>query len=101
MGMAPAYHAPQGVITGRLLYHGTVERFLGSIMAEGLKKCRRHHVHLSHDIDTARKVGARRGKPVVLQVDARAMREQGFTFYLSANGVWLTDSVPAVYLASM
>ena len=83
------------------LYHGTVERFLASIMAEGLKKGKRHHVHLSRDIETARKVGARRGKPVILQVDAGKMRVAGFEFFLSANGVWLTDSVPAGFLTRM
>ena len=81
-----------------ILYHGTVERFLASIMAEGLKKGKRHHVHLSNDMETARKVGARRGKPVILQVDARKMHGQGFKFFLSVNGVWLTDSVPAEFL---
>ena len=81
-----------------VLYHGTVERFLASIMAEGLKKGRRHHVHLSKDVDTARKVGARRGKPVILQVDTGNMHSQGFKFFLSVNGVWLTESVPAVFL---
>lgn len=82
-----------------VLYHGTVERFLVSILAEGLKKGKRHHVHLSKDIETAHKVGARRGKPVILQVDAARMVGQGFTFFLSANGVWLTDFVPAAFLA--
>jgi putative RNA 2'-phosphotransferase len=82
-----------------VLYHGTVERFLASIMAEGLKKGKRHHVHLSKDTETARKVGARRGKPVILQVDARKMHGDGFKFFLSVNGVWLTESVPAVFLA--
>src|SRR6202042_2715848 len=75
-----------------VLYHGTVERFLTPIMAEGLKKGKRHHVHLSKDTQTARKVGARRGKPVILQVDAGQMFRQGFKFFLSVNGVWLTDS---------
>jgi putative RNA 2'-phosphotransferase len=84
-----------------VLYHGTVERFLASIMAEGLKKGKRHHVHLSADIDTARKVGARRGKPVILQVAARKMHEQGIIFFISANGVWLTDSVPAAFLVRL
>jgi putative RNA 2'-phosphotransferase len=81
-----------------VLFHGTVERFLASIMAEGLKKGKRHHVHLSSDTETARKVGARRGKPVILQVNAGKMHSQGFKFYLSVNGVWLTDSVPSVFL---
>ncbi len=82
-----------------VLYHGTVERFLPAILAEGLIKGRRHHVHLSKDVETARKVGARRGKPVVLKVDAGGMHRDGHKFFLSANGVWLTDTVPAGYLA--
>jgi putative RNA 2'-phosphotransferase len=81
-----------------VLYHGTVERFLSSILAEGLKKGKRHHVHLSKDTETARKVGARRGKPVILVVDAGGMYRDGLRFFLSANGVWLTDAVPAGYL---
>jgi putative RNA 2'-phosphotransferase len=81
-----------------VLYHGTVERFLPSILDEGLNKGKRHHVHLSKDVETARKVGARRGKPVILKVDAGRMRRDGHTFYLSANGVWLTDLVPPEYL---
>jgi putative RNA 2'-phosphotransferase len=83
------------------LFHGTVERFLASIMAEGLKKGKRHHVHLSKDTETARKVGARRGQPVLLQVDAGKMHAAGFRFFLSANGVWLTDSVPAAFLTRL
>jgi putative RNA 2'-phosphotransferase len=83
------------------LYHGTVERFLSSIMAEGLKKGKRHHVHLSKEIETARKVGSRRGKPIILHVAASAMHAQGHEFFLSANGVWLTDSVPASFLTRL
>jgi putative RNA 2'-phosphotransferase len=75
-----------------------VERFLPAILAEGLRKGRRHHVHLSADVDTARRVGARRGQPVVLRVDAGAMHAAGFAFLRSANGVWLTDAVPPDYL---
>src|SRR5262249_37625183 len=81
-----------------VLYHGTVERFLASIMAEGLRKGKRHHVHMSLDVETARKVGTRRGKPLILRIDARAMHVQGFSFFVSANGVWLTDAVPSEYL---
>ena len=84
-----------------ILYHGTVERFLMSIMEEGLNKGRRHHVHLSKDVETARKVGARRGKPVVLRIESGRMYRDGHTFYLSSNGVWLTDAVPPEYLARM
>ncbi len=81
-----------------VLYHGTVERFLVSIMDGGLNKGKRHHVHLSKDIETVRKVGARRGKPVLLQVDAGRMHREGFKFIVSANGVWLTEAVAAIYL---
>jgi putative RNA 2'-phosphotransferase len=84
-----------------VLLHGTVERFIASIMAEGLKKGKRHHVHLSTNVETARKVGARRGKPIILRVDAAGMDGQGYKFFLSANGVWLTESVPANFLTRM
>jgi putative RNA 2'-phosphotransferase len=84
-----------------VLYHGTVERFLPSILAAGLTKGKRHHVHLSMDVETARKVGARRGQPVILQVDAGRMYRDGHPFFRSANGVWLTDAVAAGYLARM
>lgn len=82
-----------------VLYHGTVDRFLPAIQAEGLNRGKRHHVHLSKDTDTARKVGARRGKPVILKVDSERMYRDGHTFFLSVNGVWLTDSVPPGYLS--
>jgi putative RNA 2'-phosphotransferase len=78
-----------------VLYHGTVERFLGAILSEGLKPQARHHVHLSSDLETARRVGQRRGEPVILTVDAGAMAADGAVFFVTANGVWLTDHVPA------
>ena len=68
-------------------------------LGSGLVRGKRHHVHLSKDVETARKVGARRGKPVILQVDAGRMYRDGHKFLLSANGVWLTDSVPPGYLS--
>ena len=81
-----------------ILYHGTVERFLGLIEQEGLQKMNRQHVHLSSTRETALSVGGRRGKPVVLKVSALKMYQSGRKFYLSANGVWLTDSVPPEYI---
>ena len=80
------------------LYHGTAEKNLGVIFAEGLKKMARHHVHLSADPKTARAVGARYGKPVILEIESEKMLDRGFKFYVSANGVWLTDAVPPEYL---
>jgi putative RNA 2'-phosphotransferase len=81
-----------------VLYHGTVAAFLDSIRAHGLLKRSRNHVHLSADVETAKKVGARRGKPVILTIRSEAMHESGHIFYLSANGVWLTDAVPVLFI---
>jgi putative RNA 2'-phosphotransferase len=81
------------------LYHGTVERFLVSIIEKGLVKGERHHVHLSPDIVTATKVGARRGKSVILTVKSGQMYRDGYRFFQSANEVWLTEHVPASYLS--
>ncbi|MBT9557606.1 MAG: RNA 2'-phosphotransferase [Myxococcales bacterium] len=81
-----------------VLYHGTPERFVDTISAEGLRRMARHHVHLSSDALTARKVGARRGRPVVLVIDAASMVDAGHTFYVTSNGVWLTESVPPRFL---
>lgn len=81
-----------------VLYHGTVARSLPGIRAEGLRPMSRHHVHLSPDRETATRVGARRGRPVVLTVDAAAMHAAGHVFRLSANGVWLADAVPPSFI---
>jgi putative RNA 2'-phosphotransferase len=80
------------------LFHGTTTRFLDSIRHEGLTKRERHHVHLSADTETAHNVGNRHGKPAILIVRADAMHVAGHAFFLSENGVWLTDSVPATFL---
>jgi len=82
----------------RFLFHGTVGRFTPTIKEKGLDKMRRHHVHLSPDQATAHKVALRRGRPVILRVRAADMHDAGYKFYQSANGVWLTDHVPALYI---
>jgi putative RNA 2'-phosphotransferase len=85
-----------------ILYHGTKDRFLPSILKEGLTKQARHHVHLSADIATAERVAERRkGDDVVLRIDAKAMVTCGFLFFLSENGVWLTESVPSEFLSRL
>ncbi|MFG3347818.1 RNA 2'-phosphotransferase [Streptomyces sp. NPDC048018] len=80
------------------LFHGTVAAALPAIRAEGLRPMARHHVHLSPDRETATRVGARRGRPVVLSIDAGAMHRAGHVFHVSANGVWLTDAVPPQFI---
>lgn len=80
------------------LFHGTTVAFVDVIMAEGLKKMNRHHVHLSLSIETAINVGSRHGKVAMLRVNAAQMQKDGFLFYCSENDVWLTDNVPARYI---
>lgn len=82
----------------RILYHGTGEKFVNSIDRQGLLPRGRLYVHLSPDEATAKIVGARHGKPVIYQVLAGEMADQGCTFYQSVNGVWLTKEVPAEFL---
>lgn len=81
------------------LYHGTGKKFLDSIYKEGLKPMSRQHVHLSLDKETALKVGGRHGKPIVLKVHAYKLYEVGGNFWVSKNGIWLTDHVPPKYLS--
>jgi putative RNA 2'-phosphotransferase len=83
-----------------ILYHGTATKNLEIIFKEGLKKMKRHHVHMSENIETARKVGSRYGKPVILKVKASEMAAAGFEFFQSENGVWLTDQVPVSFIES-
>ncbi|MBN9256421.1 MULTISPECIES: RNA 2'-phosphotransferase [unclassified Mesorhizobium] len=82
-----------------ILYHGTKQEFLGAILREGLTSQSRQHVHLSKDVETALIVARRRkGKDVILRVDSAAMAGDGAPFFLSDNGVWLTNHVPPRYL---
>jgi putative RNA 2'-phosphotransferase len=80
------------------LYHGTTARSLPSILARGLVKGERHHVHLTEMRELALVVGARRGRAIVLTVDASAMAHDGHEFFRTDNGVWLTSEVPPHFL---
>lgn len=80
------------------LYHGTAAHSLEAVLTEGLKKQQRHHVHLSTLAATAISVGSRHGKPVLLEINAQAMQQAGHVFYVSENGVWLADEVPAEFI---
>jgi putative RNA 2'-phosphotransferase len=90
-------YAPQ--TPPEILYHGTAERFLESILREGLKKMERHDVHLSAETRVTLQVGSRHGKPVLLTIRAGEMHRAGFVFRCSANGVWLVDHVPPQHIA--
>jgi putative RNA 2'-phosphotransferase len=77
------------------LFHGTADRFLNTILAQGLSPQNRQYVHLSADAETATNVGQRHGRPVILTLPAHDMHVAGHPFYIAQNGVWLTDHVPA------
>lgn len=81
-----------------VLYHGTSEKYLNLIMNEGLKKQNRLYVHLSDNIETAKDVGSRRGKPAILSINSKQMYKDGYKFYKSENNVWLIDKVNKEYL---
>jgi len=81
------------------LYHGTAERFIDAILSIGLIRGQRHHVHMTENQTTALSTGARYGKPVLLVVQSKSMFDDGYVFFKSDNGVWLTDEVPSRYLA--
>jgi putative RNA 2'-phosphotransferase len=91
LGLAPAEPPP-------VLFHGTAETSVAAIRAEGLKAGQRQHVHLSPDEGTAIRVGRRHGRPAVLRIAAGRMRESGHVFFLSTNGVWLTEAVPVQFI---
>ena len=81
-----------------ILYHGTGEKSVASIMQQGLLPRSRLYVHLSADPETARQVGSRHGKPVIFKIDAGKMSAEGIPFFLSKNGVWLVKEVSSKYL---
>lgn len=82
------------------LFHGTSSNNYIGIMKHGINKGTRHHVHLSPDFETAKTVGSRKGKPLVLTIATNAMYADGYKFFKSDNGVWLTDFIPTQYIES-
>jgi len=82
-----------------VLYHGTAEKSIDDILEKGIKPMSRQHVHLSKNKEIAIRVGQRHGKPQVLKVDSKSMHKDGYKFYLSENGVWLTEYVPSKYIS--
>lgn len=80
------------------LYHGTGVKYVESIRETGLVHKSRLYVHLSEDVETARDVGNRHGRPIIYRICSGKMHREGFVFYKSKNGVWLTKRVPVEYL---
>ena len=84
-----------------VLYHGTAEKYIDSIMKEGLRPRKRNFVHLSVTMDMAKQVGTRHGSPVVLSIDIEAMIRVGYKFYKAQNGIWLTGDIPPIFLKAV
>ena len=84
-----------------ILYHGTAEKYIDSIMKEGLRPRKRNFVHLSETMDMAKQVGTRHGSPVVLSIDIEAMIRVGYKFYKAQNGIWLTGDIPPIFLKAV
>lgn len=81
-----------------VLYHGTAEKYIDSIMKEGLRPRKRNFVHLSETIDMAKQIGTRHGAPFVLYIDVEAMIRAGYKFYKAQNGIWLTEDISPKFL---
>lgn len=86
------------VIPPEILYHGTGRKYVASINEIGLIPKSRLYVHLSKDLATAKKVGSRHGQVVVFAIYTKPMIDDGYKFYMSKNGVYLTKEVPLKYL---
>jgi putative RNA 2'-phosphotransferase len=81
-----------------VLFHGTGAAALEAILRDGLHAGGRQYVHLSPSPDTARAVGARHGRPVVISVDAQAAAADGAVFHRGNDDTWLTDDLAPRYL---
>jgi putative RNA 2'-phosphotransferase len=81
-----------------VLYHGTAERFLESIKLQGILRMSRQYVHLSETVETAKAVGSRHGKPIILMIDTKTMVQDGYHFWISENGVWQSEDIPWKYV---
>lgn len=82
------------------LYHGTADIYLHCILKDGVKRKDRQFVHLTDDIILAMETGKRHGNPVILTVNAKKMKEDGFQFWKRGEKIWLTKAVAPQYLTA-
>lgn len=91
----------EAAVPPAVLYHGTARHFVDSIRKGGIQRKSRCYVHLSPTVETAVQVGKRHGEPVVLEIAARQMHEDGISVYPIRNGMWLVEYVDAKYLMNV
>jgi len=78
-----------------LLYHGTVSVNLKSILETGIKPMKRLWVHLTTNINDACSVARRRrGKPLVLIIDANCLRNSGIKVLKATKAIYVVKYVP-------
>lgn len=98
MGSVGCFGQIENIKRQSLLYHGTAEKYIDSIMKEGIRPRKRNFVHLSETMAMAKQVGTRHGSPVVLSIDIEAMIRAGYQFYKAQNGIWLTGDILPKFL---
>ncbi|MCE4603446.1 MAG: RNA 2'-phosphotransferase [Aeropyrum sp.] len=78
-----------------ILYHGTVEENLNSIMSRGIVGGRRIKVHLTSEFSDAVATAKRHGRRVVvLEVNVECIKKKGLDVERASNTVYTTKWVP-------
>jgi len=72
--------------------HGTNRKAWGSISAQGLSRMGRNHIHLAQGVPGDGVIsGMRNSAQVLIYIDLPKALDAGITFFLSENGVVLTE----------
>ncbi|KAF9244131.1 KptA family-domain-containing protein [Melanogaster broomeanus] len=72
--------------------HGTSRKAWKLIATEGLSKMTRNHIHLAQDVPGNNVIsGMRNSSQILIFVDVQKAIDAGIRFYLSTNGVVLTE----------
>jgi putative RNA 2'-phosphotransferase len=81
-----------------ILLHGTTISAGLKIRSLGILPMNRQYVHLTTDAALAARIGARRGPPQVIEVDAGRAHDEGVDFFRANPVFWLAETIPARYL---
>jgi putative RNA 2'-phosphotransferase len=86
------------VVPPEVLLHGTSESVVQGIRRDGIQPMRRQYVHLTTNRDLAGRVGGRRGRATVLEVEALRAFKAGLIFYRANESFWLADFIPPAFI---
>lgn len=88
-----------GIVPPEYLFHGTsIANYNHICRDKMIKPMKRQYVHLCTKPMEALYVGSRHGAPIVLRIHAKDMFNDGYEFYISENGVYLTLGIPTKYV---